>query len=83
MGNKIKYRLKKQLAMLHCRFILGVIGHSERLSPEIDPDLIDAVEDKLGPVEEVLPAQDFPDAPESYIREMGSKKTPVNYNDYS
>jgi hypothetical protein len=68
---RTKHILKKQLALLPCRYILGVIGLSKELSPKINPVLIEIVQNKVGRIEEILPAQDFPNPPESYIREIG------------
>lgn len=70
---QIKYKLKKHLSYLPCRFILGVIGHSRELSPEVNPELLHAVENEFGSIEDILSAQDFLDTPESYFREMGHR----------
>lgn len=68
---KTKNILKKQLANLPCRYILGVICPSERLSPRVSPLFIESIEKKVGGIEDILPPQDFPNPPESYILEMG------------
>lgn len=70
-----RYIIKKQLSTLLCRFILGCIGHSRKLSPRINSELIYTIKNErgLGEIEEVLPVQDFSNPPESYFREMGSK----------
>jgi len=71
MRNKVRYILQKRLHTLPCRFILGVIGPSRELSPVVRPGLIIAVEGKFGPIEEVMPTQDFPKPPKAYFEEMG------------
>ena len=63
--------IKKQLSTLPCRFILGCIGHTNQLSPEINPEFLDSIQKKLGVIEDVLPAEDFPNAPVNYVHEMG------------
>lgn len=68
-----KQIIKKQLAILPCRFVLGCIGHSRELSPEVNPEFLSATENKFGTIKEILPAQDFPNPPESYFKEMGSQ----------
>lgn len=69
----IKYKLRKQLSSLPCRLILGCIGHSRELSPEINPVFISAIKDEFGKIEEILTTQDFPNPPESYFKEMGKQ----------
>ncbi len=68
-----RYILRKQLATLHCKFILGSIGHSKALSSEGHQGLLSAIEKNVGLIEEVLPIIDFPNPPESYFKEMGSQ----------
>jgi hypothetical protein len=69
----IEYKLRKQLSYLPCRFILGCIGPSAELSPEVKSELIVAIENEkmLGTIEDILPAKEFPNPPESYFTEMG------------
>lgn len=67
------YRLKKHLSSLACRFILGCIGHSREISPIINPRILSAIRSEFGPIEEILPPQDFPNPPESYYHEMGAE----------
>lgn len=70
---KTKYIIKKQLANLPCEYILGVIGLSRQLSPKVNPILIDSIQSKIGEIAEILPAQNFLNPPESYVREMGEE----------
>jgi len=69
----IRFILKKQLSYLSSKFIVGCIGPSEELSMNISPKLIELTESKLGPIENILPINDFPNPPESYFKEMGLK----------
>lgn len=64
-----KYLIKKQLALVPCKFILGVIAPSRELTPSLNPDFLDAIENGFK-VESLLPAQSLPNPPESYIEEM-------------
>lgn len=68
-----KYIIKKDLAILPCRFVLGCIGHSRELSPKVNLEFLSATKNKFGTIEEILPAQDFPNPPESYFKEMGNQ----------
>lgn len=63
-----KYIIKKQLSYTPCRFILGVIAPSR----ELNPDFLGAVE-KGFKVENLLPTQNLPNPPESYVEEMGEQ----------
>ncbi|HEA46156.1 MAG TPA: DUF4416 family protein [Candidatus Pacearchaeota archaeon] len=65
-----RYIIKKQLSYIPCRFILGVIAPSRELTPEINPDFLNAVE-KGFKVEDLLPTQTLPNSPESYVEETG------------
>lgn len=70
----VRHLIKKQLALTPCRFILGCIGPTEQLSNGVNPELLSAIENErtLGGIEDVLPVQEFPEAPESYLDEIGS-----------
>jgi len=67
-----KYIIKKQLSYTPCRFILGVIAPSRELNPEINSDLLSAVE-KGFRVENLLPTQTLPNPPKNYVEEMGEQ----------
>ena len=70
-----RYILKKQQARLPARLMLGCIGPVKEFSPQINPRLLEAISGQrlLGAIEEILPLRDFPEAPESYCKEMGSQ----------
>lgn len=72
MSFKMKTRniIKKQLSTLPCRFILGCIGHTNQLSPDINPKFLDSIEKRFGIIEEILPIEYFSNAPINYIHEM-------------
>ncbi len=69
-----RYLTKNQMSHHPCRFILGIIGPSRELSPEINPFLLQSIEDntRIGTIEKILPSLDFQNPPESYFREMGN-----------
>jgi len=69
---RTKHILRKQLSYLPCRFILGILGRSRRLTPEIGSPFLDAMKREFE-IEDILPTQDFPNPPENYFREMGEQ----------
>jgi len=70
---KTKKIIKKQLGWTPSRFILGCIAPVNELSNELNPELVQVIEKerRLGKIEDVLSMQDFPEAPDSYLEEMG------------
>ena len=67
---KTRRIIKKQLNTLPARFILGCIGPTNELFPEMSKDLIEAIQERAGSIEEVMPVQDFPSPPKAYFKEM-------------
>lgn len=70
----IRRIIKKQLGTLPARFILGCIGRKIDLYPEVNSLLLEAIIERVGEIEEVLPTADFPNPPQSYSDEMGGDK---------
>ena len=55
---EIKHILKKQLPS-RSRFILDCIGLSRELSPEINSEFFNAIENKFGTIEDLLLVKNF------------------------
>ena len=73
---KTRKIIRKQLATLPCRFILGCISHTNQLSPKVNHKFLNSVKTRFGDIEDILPTENFPNVPINYIHEMG--KVPLS-----